>query len=189
MQRDQRFKGKSSTGIVDTAAIEPVNELVVENAVESVVEIAVEPVAAAPSGPKASKRSSTRTPLSPLHVNIQSPARVLEQAEKADKPAPGRPEPDAVVKKVITFAPSTDAENAPANPNLNPNPASTSSAPAPLKPRARVVSARNVVSGRLTTQASDVLAAYQAATIENNSNVNPHAGSSISRLRSRVVNG
>ena len=56
-----------------------------------------------------------------------------------------------VSKKTTTFA---DSENT--------APSSTS-APTPLKPRARVVSARNVVSARLTTQAGNVLAAYQAA--------------------------
>ena len=55
-----------------------------------------------------------------------------------------------IAKKTTTFA---DSENT----------APSSTAPAPLKPRARVVSARNVVSARLTTQAGSVLAAYQAA--------------------------
>ena len=65
------------------------------------------------------------------------------------------------MKKTTTFAADTE------------NTAPSSTAPAPLKPRARVVSARNVVSARLTTQAGNVLAAYQAAVGGGGGNVYP----------------
>jgi hypothetical protein len=108
----------------------------------------------------------TRSPLGALQAN--SPTRA-PAAEKVQEKSAAKPDDDGA-KKHATFAPSADAENA---------------APAPLKPRARVVSARNVVSARLTTQASNVLAAYQAAMAgEPIDSVNPMAGGMISRLRS-----
>jgi len=180
MQRDQRFKKASVAGGRSSVVAAPEPAPVPVPAAALAVEVEA----------GAAKRSPTRSPLMAIQAN--SPARALaveagvKGASKPPAPAPGhRPgAADDHDRKHATFAPSADAENAAPD-------AAPAAAPAPLKPRARVVSARNVVSARLTTQASQVLAAHQAATDEQHASnaVNPHAGSYISRLRHKVIRG